>query len=71
MNEQVIITSAKLAEECECLGVFVQLLVENLAPTLALGGNWMMAVERTLADYGCKVVDAETGQDLTRRGDAP
>ncbi len=62
MQKQVTIASAKLTEECECLGVFVQLLIENLAPALALGGNWVMAVEQTLADYGLKVVDAKTGQ---------
>ncbi len=71
MNKQVTIASAKLTEECECLGVFVQLLVENLAATLAMGANWMMAVDRTLACYGLKIVDAETGQDIAGRGGAP
>ncbi len=66
MNKQITIASAKLAEECECLGVFVQLVIENLAAALEVETSWLVAVERALADYGLKVVDAGTG-----RGDAP
>ncbi len=48
--------------------MFIQLLVENLAPTLDMGATWIVAVERTLAGYGLKVIDAATGQDLAQEG---
>ncbi len=71
MKKQVTIASAKLAEECECLGVFVQLVIENLAATLDVDTSWLVAVNRALAGYGLKVVDAETGQDVASRGGGP
>ncbi len=71
MKKQVTIASAKLTEECECLGVFIQLVVENLAAALDVDTSWLVAVDRALADYGLKVVDARTGQDVVCRGGAP
>ncbi len=71
MQKQMTITSAKLTEECECLSVFVQLVIKNLAATLDVETSWLVAVNRALAGYGLKVVDAETGQDVASRGGGP
>ncbi len=69
MKKQITITTAKLVEECECLGVFIQILVKKFAATLDMKTSWIVAVELALADYGLKIVDAVTGKDLDQESD--
>ncbi len=69
MKKQITIPTAKLVEECECLGVFIQILIEKFAATLDMKTSWVVAVDRALADYGLKIIDAVTGKDLDQESD--